>query len=314
MGHLSQEKIVTALKEVTQVICKHHPFTLNLQGANTFVTERAPTVLWYRYDMNRLVSLMLTVCFSCGPNPDVNVALQVVRSSLQVRANDTDLVNVEVTYPVDDQGRFLKTKLPGLVFVPGGLLGPADYRWLADALAPRGFVVAIPEQSLRLAFFSIGNGEAARKLLTSSPYDAFVNADNIAIGGHSLGGVVAVKLALKGGFSQLMVQASYADTADYKALESYSKPTLLLAGENDCMASIDRIKAESAKFPTPLALVTVKGVTHYQFTNSDAPDFQKKCDPGISLDDAHATVLSVVTQFLQGRPISPADGIEVEQR
>ncbi len=41
----------------------------------------------------------------------------------------------------------------------------------------------------------------------------------------------------------------------------------------------------------------ISGVTHYQFTDSDAEDLKRKCVPQKSLDDAHAAIRSAMVGF-----------------
>jgi pimeloyl-ACP methyl ester carboxylesterase len=262
--------------------------------------------------MKPILSL-LVLAFSCAP-ADVEVSPNVIRSTVEARINATDLVTVEMTYPVDAQGRFLKSKMPALVFIPGGFVKPEEYRWQADELAKSGIVVAVVQQVADLAFFSINNAEAARKLLTSAPYESFVNADNIVVAGHSLGGVVAIKLALKYSYSKLVVQASFADTADVATLKKFSKPTLFMAGELDCQAALSTIKSAYESFPTPVTLAVFSGATHYQFTNSDAPDVKKNCNPTTDIATSHAHMNELMFNFIKDLPLKASAGVTLESR
>lgn len=57
-----------------------------------------------------------------------------------------DAVRVEVTYPSDGAGRPDRSRAPYplVVFVQGGLVPVARYRWLTEHFATRGYVVAAP--------------------------------------------------------------------------------------------------------------------------------------------------------------------------
>ncbi len=46
LGNPSEEQVAQWLPAVDALAARHHPFSLRLQGAGTFVTARAPSVLW----------------------------------------------------------------------------------------------------------------------------------------------------------------------------------------------------------------------------------------------------------------------------
>ncbi len=177
----------------------------------------------------------------------------------------------------------------------------ARYAWLGQALAQRGFVVALPDHTLDLAFFNIENGAAARALLVSPPpnslLEGLVDPKRIAAAGHSLGGVVAAKLALLKGFHALILQASFPDPADNEKLPALGMPSLSLAGSIDCQAKLAQVEAGWAKLPSPTALAVVPGMTHYGFTDTDADD-AVRCPPQTPIQTAHAQVAEAMTVFL----------------
>ena len=207
-----------------------------------------------------------------GPTP-------VSEALFQVRARHTDLVDVHVLFPSDSEGRPARpadgAPLPALVLVHGGLVPPEDYLWLAESLAARGYVVALPSHPLDLPLSAIDNGHFARRASSLSPEGSLLEGlcppPRIAVAGHSLGGVVSTKLALDGGFAALALLASYPDSADTGRLPSLSVPSLSLAGELDCSAELPRVREGAALLPSPTVLAVLEGVTHYQFTSSDRP-------------------------------------------
>lgn len=226
----------------------------------------------------------------------------------EVRANDTDLVPVTVFFPATDEGFANGTNLPALVYVQGGAVDPSRYAWQGIELAKRGYVVAMPRHPLDLAFFAVDFGQTARRALvspetagvfTTKPVlEGVVDPARIAVAGHSLGGVVTMKLALAGGFQAAVVQASYSDPADDAKLPALSIPTMYLTGQSDCMAKEQQVRDGWAKVSAPSALVVLEGVTHFQFSDSDAEDLKRSCIPVTSLDDAHARIMSAMTGFL----------------
>ena len=244
--------------------------------------------------------------------------------SWEVRANGTDLVPMTVFFPATDEGFANGTGLPALVYVQGGAVDPARYSWQAIELAKRGYVVAMPRHPLDLAFFAADFGQTARRALvapetagvfTTKPVlDGVVDPGRIAVAGHSLGGVVTMKLALAGGFQAAVVQASYSDPADDAKLPALSIPTMYLAAQGDCMAKEQQVRDGWAKVSSPTALVVLEGVTHFQFSDSDAQDVTRGCSPVTSLDDAHARIVSAMTGFLGAALATPPGVGEAQLR
>jgi predicted dienelactone hydrolase len=226
----------------------------------------------------------------------------VGRLQVEVRANGTDLIPVTLVFPAEADGSLrAAAPLPGIVYIHGGAVSPARYEWQAIELARRGFVVALPRHPNDLAFFGIDFGRAARRLLVESTEGVLagrVDGARVAVMGHSLGGVVAMKLALGGGFGAAVVQASFQDSADDPKLASFTVPTLFLAGQGDCQAKEAQVRSGFAKLGSPSALVVLDGVTHYQFTDSDATDVRNGCSPQTPLADAQARVVEASNAFL----------------
>jgi pimeloyl-ACP methyl ester carboxylesterase len=126
------------------------------------------------------------------------------------------------------------------------------------------------------------------------------------VGGHSLGGVVAVKLALAGGFRALQVEASFPDGADTAKLPTLAMPSQSIIGSNDCSAKFPPVKAGWESLPSPSALVVVQGGTHYQWTNSEAEDVKRGCASGLSLEQAHAAYALATVSFFDAALSEPA--------
>jgi pimeloyl-ACP methyl ester carboxylesterase len=256
--------------------------------------------------------------------------LGVARARFEVRVRHVDLLPVDVFYPAQPDGTAVPAEggRPGLVFIQGGAVDAADYHWLARRLAARGLVVAVPDVRSQLALFSVDDGAAARALLAAPPEGSLlaglVDAGRLAVAGHSLGGVVAGKLALGGGFRALAIQASYTDGADDGRLGELGMPVLSLAGGSDCSARPEAVRKGFEKLPSPAAWVLLPGVTHFQFTADDATDRARGCPAGTDLDSAHDAIERVMAGFLgealgpAGRPtvdgLSVVAGAEVEVR
>lgn len=259
------------------------------------------------------------VLMACNPSGEERplVTNGVARLDWKVRANGTDLVPLTIVYPSDAEGRPAGSSLPAVVLIQGGAVTAARYGWQAVELARLGYVVAQPTHPNDLAFFGIDFGQVARRALvdpelsggTGSLLTGVVDPQRIAVGGHSLGGVVSVKLALGGGFKAAIVQASFPDPADDAKLATLGVPTLSLAGQLDCQAKEAQVREGWQKLPSPSALVVLEGVTHFQFTDSDAEDLRRSCTPSTTLDVAHQRILSAMSVFLAGA-LGTAAGVD----
>ena len=249
-----------------------------------------------------LLFVLITGCTLAAPTSGKPVSEGVSRAEFEVRTNGTDLVKVAVLFPSTAAGSPLGTSRPAVVFIQGGFVGTERYEWQAEAVARAGYVVVLPENELDLAFFSVDYGQAARGLLVSPPngslLEDLVNPDRIAVAGHSLGSVVAMKLALGGGFAAVVLEAGYPDSADTAAAMAFTKPSLSLAGELDCSAQLASVRAGWNTIGAPTAFTVLEGVTHYQFTDADTEDRERDCTPSVELNDAHERIEQALLSFL----------------
>jgi pimeloyl-ACP methyl ester carboxylesterase len=246
--------------------------------------------------------------------------LGVARARFEVRARPLDLLPVDVFFPADAEGTALVAEggRPALVYVQGGAVPSADYHWFAERLAAVGYVVAVPSVASQLALFSVDDGEAARGLLVDPPagsvLEGLVDPSRVAVAGHSLGGVVAGKLALAGGFGALVLHASFTDPADQPRLGQLGMPALSLGGTADCSAKPDAVREGYAKLPAPAAMVLLPGVGHFQFSAQGETDRGRGCAPGVPLEVAHEAIVRTSRAFLDaalaGRPLT-VDGLSV---
>jgi len=145
----------------------------------------------------------------------------------------------------------------GFIFYPGGNVDWRAYAPAAGEIARAGFLVAIAPMPLNLAVF---DANAADAIIA-----AFPNVGHWAVGGHSLGGVMAARYARKheGKVAGLILWASYPAKAD-----DLSKSALRVAsisGSLDGLSTPAKIAASRALLPPSTAWTVIEGGNHAQF-------------------------------------------------
>jgi hypothetical protein len=150
-----------------------------------------------------------------------------------------------------------KTPETGLIFYPGGKVAPEAYAPLCSKIAAQGYMVVIAPMPLNLAVLSPDKAEEVIK--------TFPNIKNWAIGGHSLGGVMAASFAKKHSeeVKALAFFASYPQDKD--DLSSSKLKVLSLWGSEDGLADISKIKGAEKLLPSSSVFKEIPGGNHAQF-------------------------------------------------
>lgn len=267
--------------------------------------------------------LVLTACGLTAPTRGELLSPQgdtgpVAIANFERRVRHTDLLDVEVVFPANEDGSARSPAFgsfwPSLVLLQGGQVPVSEYRWLAQAMAEAGYVVALPHHALDLPILEVDNASVARDLLAFPPQDSLleglIDRDRIGLMGHSLGGVVAVKSALSGGYGAVALLASFPDGADEPRFVRTTYPTLLLAGGADCQVPPSRVLDEArGGVPTSNAVVTLEGVSHLQFTGEGGG---RACGEALPLDVAHTRIVAALTVFFREAMIRGV-GVGVEK-
>ena len=144
------------------------------------------------------------------------------------------------------------------VFIPGGLVPPEAYAFIAEGLAKQGITTIIPEVPFGIAFFDYTKGTRIRVLLESKG-EKF---RKVIYGGHSLGGAMTGLLAGFGERMDGMVLLAAFPAVDCSSLNI---PTLTIAAEFDGLISVQRIKDSLAQLPKNTQFELLAGGVHAFF-------------------------------------------------
>jgi hypothetical protein len=146
-----------------------------------------------------------------------------------------------------------------LIFYPGGKVSPDAYAPLCSKIAAQGYMVVVVPMPLNLAVLSPNK---AKEVIKTYP-----NIKNWAIGGHSLGGVMAVSFAKKHAdeIKALALFASYPQDKDN--ISETKLKVLSVWGSEDGCADISKIKAAQTIVPKDSVFKEITGGNHAQFGN-----------------------------------------------
>ena len=174
----------------------------------------------------------------------------------------------------------------GLIFYPGGKVEYTAYAPLMQKLAEKGVLCVLVKMPLNLAVL---NGDAADGIP-----EEFPEVDVWAVGGHSLGGVMAADFAARhpGAVDALVLLAAYS-TAD---LSQSGIRVLSVYGTEDGVLQRDKYESYRANLPTGLTELPIEGGCHAWF-GSYGP---QKGDgaPSISADQQQTVTAAAVSEFL----------------
>ena len=146
-----------------------------------------------------------------------------------------------------------------LILYPGGLVRPQAYQWLGTALASDGVRTIIPAFPLDFAFFA---PDRAGKLLAALKPPV---GTRVVLAGHSLGGVFAVRDALKNRarVQGLILLGSYPDGGT--SLRGTDIRVLDLAAGRDGLSTPAKVRAGLARLPEGTQLTVIPGSVHAFF-------------------------------------------------
>lgn len=255
---------------------------------------------------------MLLLLFACtGPGPTVLLEADASRpgdlgedgpygASLWTRTYAARVVGRVRTDVVLPTGEDVPDHAPIVVFVQGGAVAAERYHWLAAHFASRGYATIVPHHPLDLAIFSTGNAQDALLGAWDDPEFADALGEAVAIGGHSLGGVVAVKGWLtEERFEAAFLLGSFPDPADDPTIRDGS-PVLSVVGSNDQSALPADVEAGFKRFGDPRWYAEVDGLNHYGWTDDATAKELEGDGPTPDLETSRQHGLDVIDTFLDG--------------
>ncbi len=177
----------------------------------------------------------------------------------------------------------------GFIFYPGGRVPAEAYAAPLAALAEQGVLVALARMPFNLAVFD--SNRAAEAIAVYPEIEAW------AIGGHSLGGVMAAAFAdanpdvIQG----LVLWAAYPAEANDLARRP-DLAVLSLYGTLDGLAAPEQILASASLLPPSAEFIALKGGNHSQFGDYG---FQAGDNPAaISPELQQAQIIEATGSFL----------------
>lgn len=198
-----------------------------------------------------LVPIVAAVGFSVwaytplGPMPE---AVDALKSTPRVDVDENSLI---IFTPVDE------VKRTGLIIYPGGRVDPRSYAPAANQIAENGFLTVIVPMPFNLAVFGAGKA--------SEVIDQFPEIDRWVVAGHSLGGSMAARYAIKNPdtLDGLVLWAAYPAEGD--DLSNSSLTSASIFGTNDGLVTDQDILGSISLLPESNLFQMIEGGNHAQF-------------------------------------------------
>jgi len=145
----------------------------------------------------------------------------------------------------------------GFIFYPGAKVDPRAYAPEMKDISSHGFLTVIVPMPLNFAIFGINEAD---QVIHDYPY-----IKKWVIGGHSLGGVMAVSYANHhmDKISGIILWAAYPDDQDDLSVSSI--PVLAIYASNDGLVTPQKIMEIKRLLPKNTQYVEIEGGNHAQF-------------------------------------------------
>lgn len=207
--------------------------------------------------------------------------------------------NYKAWYPALESGEFDFSAAPSpiAILVPDILIDPSEYQWVGARLASWGITVVSPHLPYGVPELGLLRPSALLdKVAKSQEEDTFwaggLDLDHVLVMGHGWGAGLA----------------DWVDTADTRISGEVllfgptwgnpggkSGPTLLLAGVEDCEASLISMQNTYAGYGPDTLLATFQDMSHRQLTST--LDELWYCDASLDRSTAHQRISSVLVPW-----------------
>ena len=184
----------------------------------------------------------------------------------------------------------------GLIFLPGGRVDPRAYAALLRPLARAGFLIVVLREPLG---FSIADSDHAQTVIDRHP-----EIQSWAVGGHSLGGVVAASFAdTHPQIKALVLYAAYPEAP----LQRTDLKVVSLYGGADELTTPAEIEESKADLPPATAYVEVPGAAHSTFGDYglQTGGGQPSGDPAAARQLIRQTTQAVLQSIVPPPPAPP---------
>jgi alpha-beta hydrolase superfamily lysophospholipase len=181
----------------------------------------------------------------------------------------------------------------GFIIYPGGLVDTRAYAPLARDIAAKGYRTVIVCMPFNLALLGYARADTIIK--------EYPETKKWALGGHSLGGVMACRYAKK--FSEkidgVILWASY--PSDTFRIDDATINVVSIYGTEDGLATLDKIETSKIHLPKNTQFVRIDGGNHTQFGwYGDGEELQKGDRPAaITRERQQAIIVKATVDFLQ---------------
>lgn len=194
-------------------------------------------------------------------------------------------IQTEIYYPAATAGTsvpVLSGTYPIIVFGHGFVMAWDAYQNIWDDLVPQGYIVAFPRTEGSFSPSHAEFGKDLKFLVTKLQSESSTNVSSLfynhinsksAIMGHSMGGGSAFLAAESNSTITTMVTFAAANTtpSSIAAAQNVIVPSLVFAGENDCVAPpIDhQIPMYDSLTTACKTFISIKGGAHCEFANNN---------------------------------------------
>jgi pimeloyl-ACP methyl ester carboxylesterase len=160
-----------------------------------------------------------------------------------------DLTSITIHEDIDEIRYTTTNPIKQIVFIPGGLVEPASYKYLASRLALEGYNVTIVKPIFNLAILT---PNYASKFLSKE-------LDNVVIG-HSLGGIVG---SLVSSGNNLVNEIVFLGSYPIKDLTD--KDVMIITAENDLGMDEESFNNSLKYVKSETIIYNINGGNHAQF-------------------------------------------------